>query len=238
MEDSQGYVDALFEKYSKLLVLRLDFYPGRLKTKDINDLVESKYKWLHSDFDVLIDQIERFLNNMRSNKLFDDKVGYIIKLEYAPKRGYHAHALLFFNGQNVGNETFYGTQIANYWTGTITKGEGTCFCANRPENKRRYRFPAIGVIDHRDWEERENMRRVLDYFAKSDKYLTAKKCVGQKLLRMGRAPRRAEHTPRGRPRSSCNAGDVNTLADAGGPPEAQKVAARVQVEFNGTSPEG
>lgn len=196
------YVNALFSKYSKLLVLRLDFYPRRISAKDVDDVNTSTKRWKDRDFDDVLKDVGRFLNNRRSNVIFDSWVGHIVKFEFAPERGYHAHAIIFLDGHEVKRDGYYGMKYANYWIDRITKGEGTCFCANKAGNKRKYRFVGIGMIEHRDAQMRFNLGRVIQYLCKSDLYLTTKKCVGQKLLRKGHLKPASEGCRRGRPRTN------------------------------------
>lgn len=195
-----NYVNGLFEVYSKLLVLRLDFYLARLSTKEVDELLTGTKRWRDSDFDEITLRVDRLLNNRRTNAAFAQWVGYIVKFEFAPERGYHAHAIIFYHGSNVKNDSFHGLAIENYWIDKITAGLGTCHCANRSENKKKYRYVAVGMIDHRDAQKRVHLGRVINYLCKTDLNITSKRTAGQKLIRKGQLPRLTERRRTGRRR--------------------------------------
>lgn len=78
------YVDALFERYSRLLVLRVDLSYSKENAKTTQAVAKQDR--------------ERLFGNARSNKLFDDMVGYIWKLEHGPNKGFHYHMMFFYDG--------------------------------------------------------------------------------------------------------------------------------------------
>jgi hypothetical protein len=62
----------------------------------------------------LNERINHLLNNRRHYpKVFEFWVGYVVKLEYAPVRGWHAHTLFFFDGQEVRNDSCYSIEVGN-----------------------------------------------------------------------------------------------------------------------------
>jgi hypothetical protein len=84
-QSAMGYIDELFTRRSRLLVIRVDFYvhasdPG------------------HSDPEIMKGYLNKFLNNARCNSLFNNQIGYIWGFEYGQTRGYHFHMLFFFDG--------------------------------------------------------------------------------------------------------------------------------------------
>ncbi|MDN3234319.1 inovirus-type Gp2 protein [Pseudomonas sp. WAC2] len=75
------YIDALFERYSKLLVLRIDLSYSKENSKT-------------TQAEAARDR-EHLFENARSNKLFADMVGWIWKLEHGPEKGFHYHMMFF-----------------------------------------------------------------------------------------------------------------------------------------------
>ena len=72
------FIDQLFNDYSKLLVVRLDFYIG-------NEYAEIKtYEYMNEAF-------IRLRNNLRFNQLFNHYITYAAKLEYGVDRRWHYH---------------------------------------------------------------------------------------------------------------------------------------------------
>ena len=83
-----GLIDTLFNDYSKLLVIRLDFYIQKDSEED------EQYDYMNEAFD-------RLRNNRRSNRLFEHYITYAARLEYGTSRKWHYHVLFFFDGQRV-----------------------------------------------------------------------------------------------------------------------------------------
>ena len=155
------YVNALFKKFSRLLVVRVDF--GYRKDSDIvnNNDMSAKYLKAKKDF-------EHMFNNRRGNKIFDHMVGYAAKIEHGLMKGFHLHAILFF-GPERQRDVNIATRIGEYWVKVITKGEGVYFNCNA--KKQSYKHLGIGKINHNDIDLRENLEtRVCAYLTKPDFY--------------------------------------------------------------------
>jgi hypothetical protein len=104
------YIEALFDhKRARLRVLRVDLL---YKKDHPEDYFQAK------------EDLEHFLNNWRSNKLFDDLDGYAWRLEYAPQTGFHYHLLFFFDGSAVNGDVIKARKIGEYWETTVTQGRG------------------------------------------------------------------------------------------------------------------
>jgi hypothetical protein len=163
-KSASTYIDWLFERYSRLLVVRLDL--GFRKTNDPG----------HEE--VTIDQaqkyLSRFLNAKRSNKIFNDLVGYVWKLEYGELKGYHFHLLIFLDGSETQRDIYRGLLMGQYWI-SLTKGAGVFYISNFKKRyfERRRRL-GIGMISHFEKDKRENLDSILRYFFKPDQYLREK----------------------------------------------------------------
>jgi hypothetical protein len=69
----KNYIDKLFERHARLLVIRLDLGYGRgERIWDKIEIAELAKKYQQAKQDR-----EHFFNNMRSNKLFDNLLGYV-----------------------------------------------------------------------------------------------------------------------------------------------------------------
>lgn len=178
------YVEALFERYSRLLVLRLDL--GYQKQYSKTTQVEAKR------------DRERLFENARSNKLFGDVVGYIWKLEHGPDKGFHYHVMLFFDGSKVREDITLACLIGKYWVDVVTKGRGLYFNCNA--SKWRYRKCGVGMISHADNLLREGLRNAVVYLTKTDLYMKLQ-TVGRG---MGKGNRPLPKGSRGRPRATAN----------------------------------
>lgn len=179
-----NYISALFEKYSKLLVLRIDLgYRKECATEISLEEVQQ--------------HLTRFLNNWRSNSLFKHCVGYIWKLEQGDERGFHIHMVLFFNGNKVCKDAYITGQVGDYWVQRITAGRGTAFNCNW--QKARYKDCGIGMIEHTDQEKRKYLLQAMIYLTKKDQYIKIKTTAKMRVFGRGEMPERRQGGP-GRPR--------------------------------------
>jgi hypothetical protein len=187
------YINYLFTRHSKLLVLRIDLGYRRQAFEQINDA--EAYAMIRRD-------IDRFFANMRHNTLFKHKVGHISKLEYGLDKGYHAHLILFFNGSKVQRDQYFSQEICKYWNTKITNGMGNAF--NCHLNK--YKYKGIGKISYTDETLRKNLiAHVVRYLVKPE--LFARVVVpgdssGKHIFERGQIP--PNRYPCGRRRKTVN----------------------------------
>ena len=158
-----AYINQLFEQRSKLLVLRIDLgYHKITQPRLTMEDIEQDYLHIRKDFKHLLD-------NRRSNKRFEHLLGYAWKLEFAVRRGFHIHALFFFDGAKVREDIVLAKWIGDYWVKTITDDNGVYFNCNG--KKRKYKRCGIGMIKHFDTEMRANLEQyVSSYLVKPDYY--------------------------------------------------------------------
>jgi len=175
------YVDALFERYSRLLVLRVDLS----YSKEHSQTTQNQAKR----------DREHLFQNARSNNLFKDMVGYIWKLEHGPEKGFHYHVMFFFDGSKAREDITRAALIGRYWAENITQGRGLYFNCNAV--KHNYKSCGIGMVDHTDGEMREGLRRAVVYLTKTDLYMK----LQTEGRSMGRMNNPSPKDPRGRPRS-------------------------------------
>ncbi|MEP9232399.1 hypothetical protein ABKT30_09680 [Enterobacter hormaechei] len=138
----------LFDCYSKLLMLRVDFaYRRNSKSfhhADVNQLV--------ADMTWLTEQCHEL----------SGLVGYAWVLEYGEDHRYHIHAAFYINGQRHRKVWCFWESIRDLWE-DITNGEGY---AHRCEPKGHYRVRGERVISFSDNRGREGMQYILSYLGK------------------------------------------------------------------------
>lgn len=202
IERGVEYINGLFGKYGKLLVVRVDLYGKKYSKREVAMQLLHEDCRTHTPFSDLCEMLEEFSGKYRRKKsIFGDVVGRIIKIEYAPYRGHHIHAMFFLNGAKVDNDSYYSNEIGRYWVNAITGGSGAYFACNR--FKARYKRLGIGLISHSEAQKRADLIFAMTYLAKSDMFLKSKLSTKQKLFRIGHLPRRPEGGARmGRPRNS------------------------------------
>ena len=188
-----SYINQLFEHHSKLLVLRIDF--GYHKNNQSNRLpiedIEQHYLQACTDFKHLLD-------NRRSNKLFEHLLGYVWKLEFSAKKGFHFHTLFFFNGANVRQDITLAQRIGDYWKKTITNNNGLYFNCNAQKDE--YKFCGIGMIEYSNTELRTNLEQyVCQYLIKPDYHAKLNAPFIRRTFGKGEITKVKD--PRGRPRT-------------------------------------
>lgn len=197
----KAYVDALFECYRRLIVLRLDFSYLPELAHSI-DLTEAQ------------DDIARFLANRRNNKLFRGVVGYVCKIEYGVAKGIHHHVLLFVDGdkRNPLRQEYLGRQLCDYWRNKIAKDRGDAWNSNFKSNLEKFDQRGqrgIGDIRASDTLARQNLsERILTYLCKHDQFFRPAYGRDFRRLRKGQAPKKCST------RSASSATEVLTSQQA------------------------
>lgn len=154
------YVQHLFDRYSRLLVIRIDFALRR----DQNEFEEPLDRILNY-FSQLKMQMKRRSRVRRA------LVGYIAHLEYSLVKGHHLHAIFFFNGNKVINDYSISFRIASLWS-RITENKGIYF--NTHVKTLQYSCPATGMIHRSDEKKRCCLAYVIWYITKLDQQLIYK----------------------------------------------------------------
>lgn len=150
----EEYIDRLILCFSRLLVVRVDF--GYCEDADTSYELISKHR------DVLL----RYLREKHDGGV---QVGYIWKLEYGLKKGYHLHMMIFLNGSLVQESISHGKLIANHWIQVITEGKGVAFNCNAIMS--RYQRNGIGRVDYYDIDKINALKFACEYLTKYDEYI-------------------------------------------------------------------
>ncbi len=162
-ENYQGlckYLDGLFSRYSRLIVIRLDLGFGK------------EHGWPNGlrspiTFDDAIGCRERLFKNRRRNRIFKHMVGFAWKLEYGLDKGFHYHLLLLFDGSKRQQDVKIAMEIGEYWKREITSGNGVYWNCNA--NKGAYKDCGVGRIGRNDIELRAVLKdKVALYLTKLD----------------------------------------------------------------------
>jgi hypothetical protein len=178
------YVNGLFDRFSRIEVIRIDFGYRHQIAHTIT--VENAKA-----------DIEHFLNNRRGNKrIFAACVGYILKIEDGPEKGIHFHSVFFYDGAKVFKDGYIALQISQYWQ-ELTEGRGTYYNCNASKNK--YKRLGIGTISHNDEVKRSNLLLAIKYLCKKEQYLRSTKLGSAcRVFSKGVLPR--DKSSAGRPR--------------------------------------
>ncbi|EMB4081209.1 inovirus-type Gp2 protein [Klebsiella aerogenes] len=144
------HLSELFERYSKLLMLRVDFYYSL-----------SSDAWLHADkHSTTADMI---LLLQRCDAICG-LVGFTWVLEYTEQHGYHIHAAFYLNGQKHRKIWPAFKALQALW-GEVTAGEGHAY---RCTPQKYYKVQGERVTLHSDTHGRKGMQYILSYLSKQD----------------------------------------------------------------------
>jgi hypothetical protein len=184
------YLRRMFDSYSKLLVLRIDFAYRELytvpNTEDCITYAEIKQ------------HRERLLRDLRT-KLPVHCIGYVWRLEYAVKKGFHLHLMILLDGQRVREDGSYARMIGDHWNDIITEKKGSFWSCNG--NKGQYKSVGIGMIRHDDVNKREAMESAATYLVKIDTYMEFVAPGNDRKFGKGTLPKQ-DGVRRGRPRKA------------------------------------
>ncbi len=190
LKDYCQYVNELFNKYARLVVVRIDLFYQK-------HLIGNK-----SAADISKD-LDHLIENKRCNSLFDDMAGYIAKLEYGNEKGLHWHILFFFDGSKRCNTSHchLAESIGEYWKNTVTQGQGDYWNSNaQSDDYQRKGKLGIGTINYNDVFLRGNLNYIVSYLCKMDQYFRPKFAPKVRLFRRGNYPKMPAQRL-GRPRS-------------------------------------
>lgn len=189
-------IDALFKRYGRLTVLRVD-------------LSYSKMDGPYIDYETARYHREQLCETFHRHELFVHLLGYAWKLEWKPKKGFHYHFLFFFHGHHVQEDVPHAQRIGELWARSITGGQGHYYNCNRnAENV--YHYNALGRIDYHDFEKQRGLDYIARYLTKIDEYaemlVTGRKFQTSPMRDVPEGPRP------GRPRkypASRSVGDID-----------------------------
>ncbi|MGJ0491195.1 YagK/YfjJ domain-containing protein [Methylobacter sp.] len=188
------YIDSLFARHDRLLVLRIDFAyrMGNVITTEPD--IDIKYREAKDD-------LKHFLNNTKSNDLFKHLLGHVWKLEYGAEKGFHFHVLFFFNGARVWKDKKLAMLIGKYWKNKITNGRGIYYNCNA--NKALYRNLGIGMIKYDNMALRVGLCKAAEYLIKVDYFARLLTPDNGRTFGRGEILEPKGDNDPGRPRSEC-----------------------------------
>jgi len=174
----------LRDRLSKLLVMRIDLCWKALIQDDVT-------------FNQMKVYFSQMLKRFHHDKNLPNIVGYIWKLEFGQKKGYHYHCIFFMDGNKFQSDSHYAEVIGQYWS-KLTSDKGYYFNCHR--DKIKYRHLAIGMAHHDDQTFFDNLDQVLLYICKQDQFLIDKRLLTRKLHVFGTSQLPTKTTTVGRPR--------------------------------------
>ena len=158
----KNYIHKLFNIYSRILVVRIDF----------------GYQSKHAD-SISIDEIKSHRVKLLGlvKKLYSQKklIGYIWKIEYGIKKKYHYHAFFLFNGALIRQDVSIANAIGELWNNEVTKNKGVYFNCNHKKEK--YSECGIGMINYYEHNKISYLHKALSYITKIDSFIKIRKGI-------------------------------------------------------------
>lgn len=214
------YIKGLFDRYTRLCVVRIDLHLNASGKSDLaklgpeiaahGNMVAMGQSRIYRGFDevaprssedprhspaLAMQMMAKFVKQFRRDPAFIHMVGYVRKTEWAPFAGFHHHMAFFFNESEVQSDFYRGQLIGECWKRTVTDG----YFFNCNADKRRYREVGIGKIEAHDHQKRQLLYKALSYLVKAEQYATVKHICRGRMFQTGvlKAPIGKK---RGRPR--------------------------------------
>jgi len=170
------YVDALWELYSRITIVRVDFH--------YRSEAQARLRVEH-----LFDDLDELIAKHRRNPLFDHLIGHMYSVEQGDRNdggGYHIHAAYFFNGNEVRGDVYKAIQLGELWE-DITHGQGCMYSCNH--DKGQYGDECgIGRIERSNRAIRRHVHKVVKYLVKDAQHLRLRP-EGARCLRTGQLKR-------------------------------------------------
>ncbi|WP_162270233.1 YagK/YfjJ domain-containing protein [Bordetella ansorpii] len=181
------YVDAIFEKRARLLVVRVDLTyrkrvddPGAIERRLQMSLVKNDWSKMYSALQNDLSEIEL--------------EGFAYKIEYGPEKKFHIHIMLLLDGSKVRKDVLIARKVGECWQRIVPDGQGLYFNCNA----KKYKYAALGPIDWSDEKKREILSEfVVSYLTKPDMYLPLV-MNGERRFGKGNTPRKVSQRGRRR----------------------------------------
>ncbi len=179
------YIDKLYERYSRYLVLRIDFAYRKSPQWAAPGTGSSSYSQIKAD-------LRTMLRYLKKNFPL---CGYAWKIEHGLQKEFHVHALIFLRGDRIRKDVLATEVIGEHWIANVTQGRGLYFNCNAID----YEYRGVGMISRRDTEELANLKKyVAPYLTKTDHLMEYVPPDGGRSFGKGVAPKPAKDQ-RGRP---------------------------------------
>lgn len=156
-----NYIDAIFEGWSRVLVLRVDLgYSKSVTHRDFREGLQ---------FEAVKNHREKLLKLIRRKLPPKTLLGHAWKLEFGLSKSYHYHCMFFLDGSKLREDVAWARTIGELWVERATEGQGVYYNCNR--TKGIYRACGIGMIEHSNRDMRKNLQKAAVYLTKIEYYI-------------------------------------------------------------------
>jgi hypothetical protein len=177
------YMAELFERHSKLLILRIDLY-FRPNQKEWADTAAAGRS------------IRSFMRALRDGRVLPDMAGWAYRIENGFRRGIHVHLLVAMDGHKHREAATWSKAVGAAWVTKYSAGHGSYF--NCYIRKDWYKFNGLGLVHISDHAKLLGIREALRYMTKADFHIAT---GFTKNFRKGQPRYTAGAAKRGAPRN-------------------------------------
>ncbi|MDO7508912.1 inovirus-type Gp2 protein [Acinetobacter baumannii] len=188
-------VEALLNIHSRILVVRVDLGLIRDPAKLQQLAISPNFAQPEHDSELMQESLNRFYETSKHNQL-KHALGYILRIEHTPTKGFHCHLYYFFNANDHREDITWGQYIAEKWK-VATNNLGTAYICNMKKDE--YRYRALGTLEYTDHEMLKNLKATFDYICKNDQYFAFTNGEQIRSFRTSQIPK-VPDTKLGRPR--------------------------------------
>lgn len=164
-ESAKQCIDLILEQRSRVLILRLDLRFGKSQNPSLEQVKKDLRTFL------------RYVSRTKNLNI----LGYIWKLEFGERRGFHYHFIFILDSRDHSQEIKLAQQIGQIWEKVIGV-EGTFHNCHFKAVNHQYDKLAIGRL-HRDEQQKyQYLLGLLRYFAKKDQFILHKNIGKERTL--------------------------------------------------------
>lgn len=167
IRSARKLIDSLFTKRARLLCVRVDLRYSHV------------LKWLRHDpstqrppsYEEVCSHREHLRDIMRKQLFSKVEYGYLMRMEWAPRTGFHFHLMLLLDGRSLRDGIKVGNLVGMAWIERVTKGQGFFFNCNTHALNKGYRWRGTGMFHRDDEAGKLNLLQAAKYLCKADYYM-------------------------------------------------------------------
>ena len=164
-ESAKQCVDLALEQRSRVLIIRLDLRFGKTQNPSLEQVKKD---------------LRTFLRSVGRTKNLNI-LGYIWKLEFGQRRGFHYHFIFILDSRDHSQEIKLAQQIGQIWEKVIGVEGAFHNCHFKAVNNQ-YDKLAIGRLHRHEQQKYQYLLGLLRYFAKKDQFILHKNIGKERTL--------------------------------------------------------
>ena len=167
-QSTKDLIKDTFKQRSRVLAVRVD-----LRYRHFFDEVpHDPSRPGHPSYSEACSHRDRLLDILRDKVFLTCFYRYILRMEWAPRTGFHFHLLVLLEGRKIKDGIGIGELIGRVWNTQVTDGQGFHFNCNLHAIRGNYPVRGTGVFERHDNEGIKGLIGVATYLCKTDYYIS------------------------------------------------------------------